>query len=47
VRDAAGFKWLTKTMVSEGSPEDFIKKAGLYIVFQLIKLKNSSSPVSK
>ena len=47
MKDAAGYKWLTKTMVSEGSTEDFIKKAGIYIVFQLIKLKSSSSPVTK
>ena len=45
MREAAELKWLTKTIVSEGTPEDFIKKAALYIVFQLIKLK--SSPVSK
>jgi hypothetical protein len=37
VEEAKVLKWLTKTLVNEGSKEDFLKKAALYIVFQMYR----------
>ena len=36
---AQNLKFLSKRFVNEGPIEDFLKKAALYIVFQLYKMK--------
>ena len=39
VEEAKRLPWITKSFVNGASKEDFLKKAALYIVFQLYKLK--------
>ena len=39
VEAAQNLKFLSKRFVNEGPIEDFLKKAALYIVFQLYKMK--------
>ena len=40
VNDAKELKWITKSLENSGTREDFIKKAAIYIVFQMYKLKS-------
>jgi guanylate kinase len=39
IEEAKKLPFINKTFVSEGSKEDLIKKAAIYIVFQLYKMK--------
>jgi hypothetical protein len=40
VKEAKELKWITKSLENNGTREDFIKKAAVYIVFQMYKLKS-------
>jgi len=39
VSESKELKWITKSIENSGTREDFIKKAAIYIVFQMYKLK--------
>jgi hypothetical protein len=39
VKESKELKWITKSIENSGTREDFIKKAAIYIVFQMYKLK--------
>lgn len=41
INEAKDLKWLTKIIENAGSKEDFIKKASLYVVFQMYKMKSA------
>ena len=33
VEESKNLKWITKSIENKGSKDDFLKKAGLYVVF--------------
>jgi hypothetical protein len=39
VKDSKELKWITKSLENSGTTDEFIKKAAIFIVFQMYKLK--------